>query len=265
MTTRSIGILLALLASLAGCAQPARVADSVQIKPGEGVIVYRMNCGPGVEWGQIFRSGASSKGYFAEYKRAGVLSCADGVQTQRLQSGRYFIGKVGYESAIAFSEETAMLFDVAASKLNYIGHISLPSAIERKLGMRRVLIGDPRVIDRRDEALAWLAGNQASMQQQYEFVGALAQSRNSGRTTSLPVAVDPSSVHVRDLTVILKLRVGTDGRVKEGHIAKSSGIASLDAQALRQAIRDWKLTPAIENGAPVEKWGDYSWTLKLTE
>ncbi len=60
-------------ALLAGCAHPARVSDSVKLKDEQGVIVYRMSCGPQVAWGELYRSGQSSAGFFTGFNRAGAL------------------------------------------------------------------------------------------------------------------------------------------------------------------------------------------------
>jgi protein TonB len=68
-----------------------------------------------------------------------------------------------------------------------------------------------------------------------------------------------------EATVVLQLLIGVDGRVKEGRVAKSSGHPSLDETALKEAARAWKLTPFVENGAAIEKWGNFQVTFKLTE
>jgi hypothetical protein len=159
---------------LVGCAQPARVSDSLSLKDGEGVILYRMSCGPHVAWGEFFRSGEGSAGFFAGLKRAGALLCQEGVQSQRLKAGRYYVGKIGYTSWVNFAEIDAMSFTVAPGKLNYIGHIQLPSNATRDGGRTLVLISDPVVIDKSAEAEAWLTTEQ-SLLRKYEFIKALAQ------------------------------------------------------------------------------------------
>jgi TonB family protein len=261
--TNRTGILLALLLSLAGCATPVMVSDSIRLKEDEGIIVYRMSCGPGIAWGQVFPSGENSKGYLAEFNRAGMLLCPDGMQTQRLRAGHYFVGKIGYEGVIDFSEQDAMQFDVAAGKLNYIGHIKLPSSVEKKNGRRLVLISDPVVRNRSEEALAWLAANHASVHRRYEFVAALAQSPGKPATNAL--AEQSRQGGVTEFTVVLRVLVGADGSVKEARVEKPSGNASLDEKALSEALRNWKLEPATEDGKPIEKWGNFSVTYKLTD
>jgi TonB family protein len=253
-----LALQLAVWASVAGCVQPATVPDSTRLEADEGIVVYDMKCGPGIAWGQVFRSGARSNGYTAESRRTALLSCRDGAQIQSLKAGRYFVGKVGFQGVVDFSEEAATQFDVAAGKLNYIGHITLPSSVDTG----KVLIADPFVNDRRDEALAWLGANQSSLQQQYEFVTALAQSPS--RVTTDELTEENGQSGVIDFTVILKLRVAADGSVREGRIARSSGNAGLNQTALSEAVRSWRVAPASEGGTPVEQWGNYSVTYRRT-
>ena len=172
-TNRSMGLSIC-VALLAGCAQPARVPDSVKLKDDEGVIVYRMNCGSHIAWGEFYRSGEGSAGFFAGFRRAGALLCQEGVQTQRLEAGRYFIGKIGYTSWVDLAENEAMTFTVTPGKLNYIGHIQLPSRVQSDGGRTLVLIGDPVVSDRSAEAHSWLTTEQ-DLLGRYEFMKALAQ------------------------------------------------------------------------------------------
>lgn len=55
-------------------------------------------------------------------------------------------------------------------------------------------------------------------------------------------------------TVTLELLVGLDGRVRDARVAKSSGHARLDAAAVTEALRRWRLVPATLDGRPVEHW-----------
>jgi protein TonB len=55
-------------------------------------------------------------------------------------------------------------------------------------------------------------------------------------------------------TVTIELRVGTDGRVHESRLLRSSGFPRLDAAALTEALRAWRLKPASVDGTPVEAW-----------
>jgi protein TonB len=53
--------------------------------------------------------------------------------------------------------------------------------------------------------------------------------------------------------VVLLLLVGSDGRVIEAKVERSSGYPSLDDAALRQA-KTWRFKPAEEKGKPVAAW-----------
>jgi len=55
--------------------------------------------------------------------------------------------------------------------------------------------------------------------------------------------------------VLLRVRVGVDGTVKEVVVQESSGHAILDDAAVRMA-RDWTFEPALREGAAVESWFD---------
>ena len=63
-------------------------------------------------------------------------------------------------------------------------------------------------------------------------------------------------------TVSLGYLVGTDGKVRESVVKKSSGDTSLD-EAARLAIAKCTFSPAKKNGKPVEEWADvkYVWAL----
>ena len=64
-------------------------------------------------------------------------------------------------------------------------------------------------------------------------------------------------------TVTLSFLIGTDGKVKDSAIAKSSGFRPLDDEA-RTAIAKCSFKPATVAGQPVEDWMkmQYVWTLK---
>jgi len=55
-------------------------------------------------------------------------------------------------------------------------------------------------------------------------------------------------------TVLLRLLIGTDGRVEDAAIAQSSGFERLDQAAL-QAARSWRWQPMTRDGQPVEVRG----------
>jgi hypothetical protein len=161
---------------LVGCAHTARVSDSLNLKDGEGVIVYQMTCGPHIAWGQFLRSGQNSAGFFAGFDQAGALVCREeGVQTKRLEAGRYYIGRIGHTSAAYIAENEAMTFTVTPGKLNYIGHIWLRANAERDGGRTFISVRDPVAIDKSVEAKDWLSAEQGQLLQRYEFLNALAQ------------------------------------------------------------------------------------------
>lgn len=66
-------------------------------------------------------------------------------------------------------------------------------------------------------------------------------------------------------TVILDILVTAEGRVGDARVKKSSGFPRLDEAALREAKRSWRLTPGTENGKPVQMWGQFAVTFKLTD
>ncbi len=55
-------------------------------------------------------------------------------------------------------------------------------------------------------------------------------------------------------TVLLRVRVRTDGSVAEAEIKQSSGSTLLDDTALRTVRDSWRFTPARLDGVPVESW-----------
>jgi protein TonB len=57
--------------------------------------------------------------------------------------------------------------------------------------------------------------------------------------------------------------IGTDGRVNDSKITKSSGFRDLD-KAAQAALGKCRFKPATENGAPVQSWQpvQYVWTLE---
>jgi periplasmic protein TonB len=63
-------------------------------------------------------------------------------------------------------------------------------------------------------------------------------------------------------TVVLRIMIGTDGRVQEISIAESSGFARLDQAAL-QAVRTWRWQPFVREGQAVEVRGLYSMPFSL--
>lgn len=52
-------------------------------------------------------------------------------------------------------------------------------------------------------------------------------------------------------TVLLRVRVGTDGRPSEVTIERSSGSRTLDSAARQQVLRHWRFVPAMRDGQAV--------------
>ncbi len=54
--------------------------------------------------------------------------------------------------------------------------------------------------------------------------------------------------------VMVRVRIGTDGRVIAAELKASSGHTRLDEAAVAHAKRAWRFTPATRDGVPVESW-----------
>lgn len=54
--------------------------------------------------------------------------------------------------------------------------------------------------------------------------------------------------------VVVRVRVGTDGRVLAAELQTSSGHRRLDETAVEHAKRAWRFTPATRDGVAVESW-----------
>lgn len=65
-------------------------------------------------------------------------------------------------------------------------------------------------------------------------------------------------------TVRLKLLIGTDGRVAEVNVVRSSGHRLLDQTAL-SAAQSWILEPAQKNGTPTPAWAEVDVPFRLTD
>jgi hypothetical protein len=63
--------------------------------------------------------------------------------------------------------------------------------------------------------------------------------------------------NITEYTVVLELLVGTHGLVKEARVLQSSGLADVDAMAVKRAEFELKLEPFMENGRRVEKRGRF--------
>jgi len=55
-------------------------------------------------------------------------------------------------------------------------------------------------------------------------------------------------------TVLLRVRVGADGRVLAAEVIGSSGHARLDRAAAEHALRAWRFVPATRDGMAIEGW-----------
>ncbi len=83
------------------------------------------------------------------------------------------------------------------------------------------------------------------------------------KTCTKPVWPDGAIAAQRTGNVQLNFLVGTDGKVKQSKIARSSGHPDLD-EAARTGIEKCQFRPAIKDGKAIEKWQmmQYVWTLE---
>jgi protein TonB len=65
-------------------------------------------------------------------------------------------------------------------------------------------------------------------------------------------------------TVVLAFLIGTDGKVKESRVDKTSGFPRLD-EAAREALGRCKFVPGTTNGAPEEAWANIKYTWKIPD
>jgi protein TonB len=63
-------------------------------------------------------------------------------------------------------------------------------------------------------------------------------------------------------TVLLRVTIGTNGRVEAVEIEESSGFPRLDQAALK-AIRAWRFAPATRGGQAVASWVTVPVTFQL--
>ena len=81
-----------------------------------------------------------------------------------------------------------------------------------------------------------------------------SQSSNTKSKVTVPKAIDtPDPEPVFDPgkgPTVIWVVVGTDGRVHEARISKSSDSAKADANALA-AVKQWRFKPATKDGVPV--------------
>jgi TonB family protein len=65
-------------------------------------------------------------------------------------------------------------------------------------------------------------------------------------------------------TVILRLYVLVNGYVADVQLKQSSGYPRLDAAAVQNAFQ-WRLEPALANGRPVDAWGEFAVSFRLSD
>lgn len=113
----------------------------------------------------------------------------------------------------------------------------------------------------RVDSYKWEIANQMFMQTE-DYTVMLTRGADS-KTVEVQRLNGPDTPNER--TVVLSALVGVDGRVKDARIVVSSGNASMDAKTLEEVKNSWKLTPAVEKGQPIEKWGRFAITFKLVD
>ncbi|MBV8635853.1 MAG: energy transducer TonB [Burkholderiaceae bacterium] len=70
-----------------------------------------------------------------------------------------------------------------------------------------------------------------------------------------------SLVNEEQGTVVLSLEIGTDGKVMDSKVEKSSGFKNLDKAALKLASCHFK--PVVQDGKPVQSWAKFEYVWKL--
>jgi hypothetical protein len=170
--------LLVAAALIVGCAHPVNVRESVRLGADEGVIVYEMRCGEHIAWGQFLKSGKTSGGFWAGLDHDGVLRCQDGLQSQKVDAGTYYVGQIGWTSMVYVPEQDALTFTVTPGKLNYLGHIEVPSRGRAEGARTTILVGDPVVRDESGAVRRWLDDEKPALRR-YELVTALAKKSGS--------------------------------------------------------------------------------------
>jgi len=63
----------------------------------------------------------------------------------------------------------------------------------------------------------------------------------------------------------LALYLDTQGKVRDGKIAASSGFERLDTAALKHALREWKFDPCLEGSEPVACWHKINFRFALKD
>lgn len=84
------------------------------------------------------------------------------------------------------------------------------------------------------------------------FVTARLDPRYAGRFQ--PPYPPASERQNEEGVVVVRVRVGPDGRVLAAELKGSSGHRRLDEAAVEHARRAWRFVPAMRDGVPVETW-----------
>jgi len=71
-----------------------------------------------------------------------------------------------------------------------------------------------------------------------------------------------SLVNEEQGTVILSLQIGTDGKVIDSKVDKSSGFKNLDRATMKLA--QCKFKPVVKDGKPEESWAKFEYDWKLS-
>lgn len=66
-------------------------------------------------------------------------------------------------------------------------------------------------------------------------------------------------------TVVLRIYVLENGRVREATVSTSSGFPRLDEAAVREATRAWRFIPGTQDGKPAAMWHEIKVTFRLTD
>ncbi len=77
-----------------------------------------------------------------------------------------------------------------------------------------------------------------------------------------PPYPDSAQLNGEEGTVILSVKVGDNGKVRNVIVAKSSGFADLDNAAIEGVLR-WRFVPAMENGDTATEWTNITIVFRL--
>jgi len=142
----------------------------------EGILVTTVECSifDGPFKVEFYRTGLSSKGYFAGFKAAGSSACDRQkriLRTISLPQGSYFIGKIGRETFADIPESDAVAFQIKAGKLNYIGDLMIVSAPGSS---SQTTLVDVRIVDNEKLAMQQIASEYPWLRDKHEWIKSLA-------------------------------------------------------------------------------------------